>query len=80
VTGDQNTVRQLFAPPDSDDVASARFIHHLCAIGDETEVRAGVQRYRDAGPTNPILTGITGSDFALALRTGAGADRDPVLT
>jgi hypothetical protein len=59
---------------------SERFIDHLCAIGDATAVRTGVQRYRDAGATNPVLTAITGSDFALALRAGAGADRHPALT
>ena len=58
---------------------SERFIDHLCAIGDAAAVRRGVQRYRDAGATNPVLTAITGSDFALALRAGIGADRHPAL-
>jgi alkanesulfonate monooxygenase SsuD/methylene tetrahydromethanopterin reductase-like flavin-dependent oxidoreductase (luciferase family) len=51
---------------------SERFIDHLCAIGDEAAVRLGVQRYRDAGATNPIVTAISGTDFDLTLRAAAG--------
>lgn len=63
------------AAPDVDaqkQAISERFIDHLCAIGDEAAVRLGVQRYRDAGVTNPIVTAISGTDFDLTLRSAAG--------
>jgi alkanesulfonate monooxygenase SsuD/methylene tetrahydromethanopterin reductase-like flavin-dependent oxidoreductase (luciferase family) len=44
------------------------FIELLCAIGDDASIRAGVDRYRAAGATNPILTAIWGTDFAPTLR------------
>jgi alkanesulfonate monooxygenase SsuD/methylene tetrahydromethanopterin reductase-like flavin-dependent oxidoreductase (luciferase family) len=47
------------------------FIDQLCAIGDEDALRAAVQRYREAGATNPILTAIWGTDFEPTLRAGA---------
>jgi alkanesulfonate monooxygenase SsuD/methylene tetrahydromethanopterin reductase-like flavin-dependent oxidoreductase (luciferase family) len=47
------------------------FIERLCAIGDEDAVRAGVQRYRDAGATNPIVTPIFGTDYDATLRAAA---------
>jgi hypothetical protein len=50
---------------------SERFIDHLCAIGDDAAVRDGVQRYRDAGVTNPVLTAILGTDFEPTLRAAA---------
>jgi alkanesulfonate monooxygenase SsuD/methylene tetrahydromethanopterin reductase-like flavin-dependent oxidoreductase (luciferase family) len=50
---------------------SQEFIDHLCAIGDDDAVREGVQRYRDAGATNPILTAIAGTDFDATLRAAA---------
>jgi alkanesulfonate monooxygenase SsuD/methylene tetrahydromethanopterin reductase-like flavin-dependent oxidoreductase (luciferase family) len=59
---------------------SEDFIDHLCAIGDEAAVRRGVQRYRDAGATNPVLTAITGTDFGPVLRAAATAERQPTLT
>jgi len=43
----------------------------LCAIGEAADVRAGIDRYRAAGATNPILTGIRGTDFSTALRAAA---------
>jgi alkanesulfonate monooxygenase SsuD/methylene tetrahydromethanopterin reductase-like flavin-dependent oxidoreductase (luciferase family) len=52
---------------------SERFIDDLCAIGDDAAIRDGVQRYRDAGVTNPVVTGILGTDFELTLRAAAGA-------
>jgi alkanesulfonate monooxygenase SsuD/methylene tetrahydromethanopterin reductase-like flavin-dependent oxidoreductase (luciferase family) len=52
---------------------SERFIDHLCAIGDDAAVRDGVQRYRDAGVTNPVLTAILGTDFEPTLRAAATA-------
>jgi hypothetical protein len=47
------------------------FIEHLCAIGDDDTIRAGVERYRDAGATNPILTPILGTDYDATLRAAA---------
>jgi hypothetical protein len=50
---------------------SERFIEELCALGDEDAVRRGVERYRDAGATNPILTAVLGTDFERTLRAAA---------
>jgi hypothetical protein len=50
---------------------SEAFIESLCAIGDEGAIRAGVQRYRDAGATNPIVTPIFGTDYDATLRAAA---------
>jgi alkanesulfonate monooxygenase SsuD/methylene tetrahydromethanopterin reductase-like flavin-dependent oxidoreductase (luciferase family) len=47
---------------------SEEFIDNLCAIGDAVDVRSGVQRYRDAGVTNPVLTPILGTDYSATLR------------
>jgi len=47
---------------------SEGLIDALCAIGDASQVRDGIARYRAAGATNPILTGIRGTDFAASLR------------
>jgi hypothetical protein len=52
---------------------SERFIDDLCAIGDDAAVREGVQRYRDAGVTNPVVTAILGTDFEPTLRAAASA-------
>ena len=54
------------------DAISEEFIAALCAIGDDADVRSTVDRYRRAGATNPILTGIRGTDFAASLRAAAG--------
>lgn len=50
---------------------SEAFIEQLCAIGDEDAVRRGVERYRAAGATNPIITGVLGSDYEATLRAAA---------
>ena len=50
---------------------SEDFIDHLCAIGDGDDVRRGVKRYVDAGVTNPVLTGILGTDYDATLRAVA---------
>ena len=42
------------------------------AIGSEDQVRAGIERYRDAGATSPCIGGIPGSDFEATL--GAAAE------
>jgi alkanesulfonate monooxygenase SsuD/methylene tetrahydromethanopterin reductase-like flavin-dependent oxidoreductase (luciferase family) len=47
---------------------SEELITALCAIGSESDVRSSIARYREAGATNPILTGIRGTDFAASLR------------
>ena len=50
---------------------SEEFIEQLCALGDQDAVRRGVERYRAAGATNPILTAVWGTDFELTLRAAA---------
>lgn len=50
---------------------SEDFIDHLAAIGNDDDVRRGVQRYVDAGVTNPVLAGILGSDYDATLRAVA---------
>lgn len=50
---------------------SERFVGQLCAVGDAQAVRRGVDRYRDAGATNPILTAVWGTDFEQTLRAAA---------
>jgi alkanesulfonate monooxygenase SsuD/methylene tetrahydromethanopterin reductase-like flavin-dependent oxidoreductase (luciferase family) len=50
---------------------SEAFIEELCALGDEVDVRRGVERYRAAGATNPVLTVVWGTDFEATLRAAA---------
>ena len=50
---------------------SDRFLHALCAIGSAEEVRAGVARYSDAGPTAPCVGPIAKTDFVETLRVAA---------
>jgi alkanesulfonate monooxygenase SsuD/methylene tetrahydromethanopterin reductase-like flavin-dependent oxidoreductase (luciferase family) len=50
---------------------SEAFIEQLCALGDDAAVRRGVERYREAGATNPILTAVWGTDFEQTLRAAA---------
>jgi alkanesulfonate monooxygenase SsuD/methylene tetrahydromethanopterin reductase-like flavin-dependent oxidoreductase (luciferase family) len=50
---------------------SEDFIEGLCAVGDEAVLRRTVERYRDAGATNPVLTAIWGTEFDATLRAGA---------
>ena len=47
------------------------FIEELCALGDGDDVRRGVERYRAAGATNPVLTAVWGTDFESTLRVAA---------
>ena len=56
---------------------SEAFIEELCAIGDADAIRLGVERYREAGATNPVLTAIWGSDFEVTLRAGAALVAEP---
>ena len=46
---------------------SADFLENLTAIGSPDQVRAGIERYRDAGATSPCAGGIPGSDFEATL-------------
>jgi hypothetical protein len=50
---------------------SEDFIAHLCAFGDAVAVRDGLQRYHDAGATQPILTPVLGTDYFATLRAAA---------
>jgi probable F420-dependent oxidoreductase len=50
---------------------SERFLGVLTAVGDEDSVRAGVERYRQAGATSPCVGAIPGTDFEATLRAGA---------
>jgi alkanesulfonate monooxygenase SsuD/methylene tetrahydromethanopterin reductase-like flavin-dependent oxidoreductase (luciferase family) len=50
---------------------SEDFIDHLCGIGDGDAVRRGVQRYIEAGVTNPVLTGILGTEYDATLHAVA---------
>lgn len=47
------------------------FLDLLTAVGDEDDVRAGLQRYLDAGATSPCLGPIPRTDFDATLRAGA---------
>lgn len=49
------------------------FLDALTAVGDESAVRAGVERYREAGVTLPCLGPISRTDFDSTLRAGAPA-------
>ena len=52
---------------------SDRFLDALTAVGDEDAVRAGVERYRDAGVSLPCLGPISRTDFEGTLRAAAPA-------
>lgn len=49
---------------------SEDFLEQLTAVGDEAAVRAGIQRYRDAGSTSPCIGPIPKTDFEATLRAG----------
>jgi alkanesulfonate monooxygenase SsuD/methylene tetrahydromethanopterin reductase-like flavin-dependent oxidoreductase (luciferase family) len=51
---------------------SDEFLQVLTAVGTEEEVRAGVQRYVDAGATSPCVGPIAKTDFESTLRAAAG--------
>ena len=46
---------------------SDRFLDDLTAIGSPADVRAGVQRYADAGATSPCVGGVPRTDFDATL-------------
>jgi alkanesulfonate monooxygenase SsuD/methylene tetrahydromethanopterin reductase-like flavin-dependent oxidoreductase (luciferase family) len=50
-----------------------RFLDTLAAVGDADAVRAGVQRYREAGATSPCVGPISTTDFDATLSAAAGA-------
>jgi alkanesulfonate monooxygenase SsuD/methylene tetrahydromethanopterin reductase-like flavin-dependent oxidoreductase (luciferase family) len=50
---------------------SDEFLQVLTAVGTEEEVRAGVQRYVDAGATSPCVGPIAKTDFEATLRAAA---------
>jgi alkanesulfonate monooxygenase SsuD/methylene tetrahydromethanopterin reductase-like flavin-dependent oxidoreductase (luciferase family) len=49
---------------------SEEFLDQLTAVGDESAVRAGVERYREAGATTPSIGPIPKTDFEATLRVG----------
>jgi alkanesulfonate monooxygenase SsuD/methylene tetrahydromethanopterin reductase-like flavin-dependent oxidoreductase (luciferase family) len=51
---------------------SESFLEELTAVGEEGQVQAGLQRYRDAGATSPCVGPIAKSDFEATLRAGIG--------
>ena len=59
--GDLNAMQQAI---------SADFLEQLTAAGDESAVRGGVARYRDAGATSPCIGPIPKTDFEATLRAG----------
>jgi len=49
---------------------SEDFLVQLTAVGDESAVRAGVERYREAGASSPCIGPIPKTDFEATLRGG----------
>jgi alkanesulfonate monooxygenase SsuD/methylene tetrahydromethanopterin reductase-like flavin-dependent oxidoreductase (luciferase family) len=49
---------------------SDAFLEQLTAVGDEAAVRAGIERYREAGAGSPCVGPIPGTDFEATLRAG----------
>jgi alkanesulfonate monooxygenase SsuD/methylene tetrahydromethanopterin reductase-like flavin-dependent oxidoreductase (luciferase family) len=49
---------------------SERFLAELTAVGDEGQVRGGIERYRSAGACSPCIGPIPGTDFEATLRAG----------
>jgi probable F420-dependent oxidoreductase len=49
---------------------SEDFLEQLTAVGEESAVRAGVERYRAAGATSPCIGPIPKTDFEATLRVG----------
>lgn len=50
---------------------SNAFLDELTAVGDESQVRAGIERYRAAGAGSPCVGPIPKTDFEATLRAGA---------
>jgi probable F420-dependent oxidoreductase len=49
---------------------SDAFLDELTAVGDESQVRAGIERYRTAGAGSPCVGPIPKTDFEATLRAG----------
>lgn len=49
------------------------FLDELTAVGDESEVQAGLERYRAAGAGSPCIGPIAKTDFEATLRAAIGA-------
>jgi alkanesulfonate monooxygenase SsuD/methylene tetrahydromethanopterin reductase-like flavin-dependent oxidoreductase (luciferase family) len=49
---------------------SDAFLDELTAVGDESQVKAGIERYRAAGASSPCVGPIPKTDFAATLRAG----------
>jgi alkanesulfonate monooxygenase SsuD/methylene tetrahydromethanopterin reductase-like flavin-dependent oxidoreductase (luciferase family) len=49
------------------------FLEQLTAVGSESDVRSGLERYRQAGATTPCVGPISKTDFEATLRVGIGA-------
>jgi hypothetical protein len=56
---------------------SEELIEQLCALGDEAAVQAGIDRYRQAGATNPVITAVWGTEFEPTLRAAAHTAEEP---
>jgi alkanesulfonate monooxygenase SsuD/methylene tetrahydromethanopterin reductase-like flavin-dependent oxidoreductase (luciferase family) len=54
------------------DAISDEFLAELTAVGEEAGLRAGIERYREAGATSPCIGPIPGTDFEATLRAGIG--------
>jgi probable F420-dependent oxidoreductase len=52
---------------------SEDFLEQLTAVGDETAVRAALERYSAAGATSPCIGPIPKTDFEATLRAGIGS-------
>jgi alkanesulfonate monooxygenase SsuD/methylene tetrahydromethanopterin reductase-like flavin-dependent oxidoreductase (luciferase family) len=51
---------------------SDAFLDELTAVGDESELSAGLERYRQAGASSPCIGPIATMDFEATLRAGIG--------
>jgi alkanesulfonate monooxygenase SsuD/methylene tetrahydromethanopterin reductase-like flavin-dependent oxidoreductase (luciferase family) len=51
---------------------SEGFLDELTAVGDESGLVGGIERYRDAGAGSPCIGPIPGTDFEATLRAGVG--------
>ena len=49
------------------------FLEELTAVGDQQDVRDGLERYRAAGASSPCIGPIPRTDFEATLRAGAPA-------
>jgi probable F420-dependent oxidoreductase len=49
------------------------FLQELTAVGEQADVRAGIERYRAAGASSPCVGPIPKTDFQATLRAGIGS-------